>query len=86
MFPTVVNVDENPLLRERDVPAGWPGMRGTRVVVTGAPGVWARASYALLLPDRATGVSGVHPPIRPSVHPPVRPWSGPRNVPSPEGC
>ncbi|WP_328222211.1 SDR family NAD(P)-dependent oxidoreductase [Streptomyces sp. NBC_00310] len=31
----MVNVDENPLLGERYVPAGWPGMRGKRVVVTG---------------------------------------------------
>ncbi|MFE7837114.1 SDR family oxidoreductase [Streptomyces sp. NPDC057474] len=44
----MVNVDENPLLRERYSSAGRPGMRAKRVVVAGAAGVWARTSYGSL--------------------------------------
>ncbi|KND43213.1 MULTISPECIES: SDR family NAD(P)-dependent oxidoreductase [Streptomyces] len=49
----MVNVDENPPLRERDVPAGWPGMRGKRVLVTGGTRGLGESVVRLLLAEGA---------------------------------
>lgn len=46
----MVYVDDSP--RERYVPAGWPGMRGKKVVVTGATGS-GRGHRATELPTGA---------------------------------
>ncbi|MGW1672534.1 SDR family NAD(P)-dependent oxidoreductase [Streptomyces sp. NPDC002324] len=49
----MVNVDENPPLRERDVPAGRPGMRGKRVLVTGGTRGLGESVVRLLLAEGA---------------------------------
>ncbi|MDT0569167.1 SDR family oxidoreductase [Streptomyces sp. DSM 3412] len=49
----MVNVDESPSLRERYVPAGWPGMRGKRVVVTGGTRGLGEGVVRLLLAEGA---------------------------------
>ncbi|WP_234045863.1 SDR family NAD(P)-dependent oxidoreductase [Streptomyces adelaidensis] len=49
----MVNVDESPHLRARYVPAGWPGMRGKRVVVTGGSRGLGEGIVRLLLAEGA---------------------------------
>ncbi|MFF7392033.1 SDR family NAD(P)-dependent oxidoreductase [Streptomyces scabiei] len=49
----MVNVDEGPPSRERCLPAGWPGMRGKRVVVTGGTRGLGEGVVRLLLAEGA---------------------------------
>ncbi|MEE1760252.1 SDR family NAD(P)-dependent oxidoreductase [Streptomyces sp. SP18BB07] len=49
----MVNVDGSPSSRERYVPAGWPGMRGKRVVVTGGTRGLGEGVVRLLLAEGA---------------------------------
>lgn len=53
MFATMVNVYDSPPRPERHVPAGWPGMRGKRVVVTGGSRGLGEGIVRLLLAEGA---------------------------------
>lgn len=53
MFAGMRNVDQGPHRRERSVRAGWPGMRGKRVVVTGGSRGLGEGIVRLLLAEGA---------------------------------